>query len=92
MSTSKTRCDRCNFARYCDGLCQQLHWQAHKHVCSNMTTAVFDRTVLKNGFKAFYGPVSAYEFELMRHNGMTDTTLTCVGYADLSVPHKLVNR
>lgn len=57
-----------------------------------MTTAVFDRTVLKNGFKAFYGPVPAYEFELMRHNGMTDATLTCVAHADLSVPHKLVNR
>jgi hypothetical protein len=57
-----------------------------------MTTAVFDRTVFKNGLKAFYGPVPAYEFELMRHNGMTDATLTCVAHADLSVPHKLVNR
>jgi hypothetical protein len=59
-------------------------------MCSTLVNDEFNRAMLKNVDRVYYGPLTEYEFELLRHIGTTSTKFYCVPYVDLSVPHKLV--
>ena len=48
----------------------------------------FDHQLLKKGLKVYYGPVSHYDFELLRHlGGEAGPECMMTGPVDLSVPH-----
>lgn len=86
------RCMNCAFARYCSTSCQAAHWKSkHKGDCYKIFGDDFDYQLMKAGLDIAYGPVSQYEFDLLRHlaNEAGPKCLLCP-YVDLSVPFKIV--
>jgi hypothetical protein len=50
----------------------------------------FSFTALKGGEGMFYGPLSGYEFQLIRHMAMSSDDVSLYNNKDLSQPHRIV--
>lgn len=86
------RCSACKFTRYCSTTCQMMAWREHKIECNCIVTDNdFSYDALKGGAGMFYGPLSGYEFQLIRHMATSSDVVHLYDNKDLSQPHLLYN-
>ena len=87
------RCSGCDFVRYCSEYCQHRRWQTHKSVCRAMAMDRdgFSYQNTRLGENIRYGPMTAYDFELIRHIANTAGGVEMFDMQNFSELHGLHN-
>ena len=82
MSPRLKICQQCQFSRYCNTICQNMHWKkSHKKECPHISFDRRDRRV--PGAHLWYGVLSGYDFELWtqllppQRLGICTASVTC---------------
>ena len=103
----RKRCSHCHFVRYCSAECQRSHWRtAHRFDCGIVANggfsydglkapvcSTFSCVDLKACLQVKYGPVCAYNYELLRHLGCQASIAAKHSYHryfNASRPHLLI--
>ena len=68
-----------------------MAWRLHKSECNFIVSDDdFSYIALKEGAGMFYGPLSGYEFQLIRHMALSSDDVDVYNNKDLSQPHRIV--